>query len=523
MFNELPVDIVRTVIEGYLHLDIQQLSCLDVAFCNHDQRPDLLHILRSVKTDVVLTNAFTDESTLICCLEWVASRGMTIPRLDVELSAFASGPFPFSRPLPVVNSIYIIHNKTFQVNAATMQGLKAFLNQFQSLQVLGLWETMEVTQVQWLLNLSCAIHGLDMLTCKKLTSAAITQLLTKFGASLSMLKLCSGAGRKVWEDNDEPIAIILAQCNNLTVLDASRLRNVDGTHLVAMCVAIANTVEDLTIAVNWQLSITRLETITTACTKLKCIRIVIKDNILGTTLNEFVRFFASQQPQLAATIDTHRLRVQIVSDKENNKVAHIMETPEMKPRLDGKDDKEVLKKIVVDLPIPVRALQLTLVNEAVATAVLAFMSAMIGADWESLDLHLNFKFLMSPQNRLIGELLHNCPNLTSFKLDSQSVSGDFTNSPMPVLNKVTELVLPNTTAMVTASALKAVVNAFPNVNSFTMMSNAISKHLLLDLIVSKQLNAKRITLNEEIAGWIAGQLAQHGQHCKHEGIMIEQA
>lgn len=90
---------------------------------------------------------------------------------------------------------------------------------------------------------------------------------------------------------------------------------------------------------------------------------------------------------------------------------------------------------------------------------------------------------------------------------------------LEVPNAINDLVLPNK-LWVTKDTLHAVVAAFPNLHSLTMMGD-VDRGALFSLLRAGKLTARRITLNAYNASRVSKRLIKHGMHHQlRRGVML---
>lgn len=518
MFIDLPLDIVRTVIESYLYLDSRQLSRLDVAFCNRQQRPEVLALFAVVKTSIGSTN-HAHGPTLWRFLVWTRSRKVHVPSLLVSLSTLRELNVNFH--VRNVDTVVIFRPKNFADCGNDMSELAVeFLSHFSSLKVLGCWSFMNRHQLLAIQNSKCKLEGLDLLTSFKIKSNEVASFACSLGNCLHVLKF-----HKFF---DEDLISVAKHCQRLTTLDTSAVNLSSSGSLVKLCAVNSPTLTHLSLQVSGVKLITHIVKRCTCLVFFQCANDGDSASIVKCLLKHC-------RPTIATAAFLH-FAVNIVTDRHGNKVAEILASEKDYHTNDQ-------PTMIGEMPIPIRAYNMRFSSESITIIALNCLGERFGDSLESLVLKIPFA-----DSNCICNLLERCPNLTHFSIASRSKCtvlnfisalpifcrnlrtikfksyGDdcleegellpFLSSFKEFPNLVTELKLVLfDNPIITEVVLDAVAETFPLLHTFNCTSGKVNKLALLDSILSGKLKAKRIGLsNGDVVKWISKELGERRVH-----------
>lgn len=515
---KLPFGVFKAVVEEYLHADVQQLSDLDIAVCNHEQRSDLLVRLQQVKAampDGETWGSYSSQS-LVEYLHWVASRGVTVPELRVNVSALEGG-LASGHPINI-ETVYVFDRSTEPIADNVVANMIGFLNRFPCLKLLAIHKcSLRDEQVMQLKSLQCRVEGLDFYDCAGVSSAAIAAIACAFGSSLHVLK-CDGMG-------DDDMTALAAHCSQLTAIDIGCSSLTSSTAFEHLCAASARTLKTIALG---GLATDAILRIATACVNLERFEIGLEDD--GDAITVVLQVL-SHCPQ-AASVKVGDLDVTIATDEHGQRVADLVQQ--------GTDEIADMLTLLTDIPIPLRGCDIKF-SDATAVAMLGSLHRFGGT---LLKLHLCSN-LQVTNNHAIVALLRLCPNLTDFKLSVYSKDGlleslvflpaacaglrkvaiahiyafryenvtPLLNAFKAVPNQVTQFALPWRSEL-TIATLNTIAEAFPRLFTLSLSGNLMNitiRDEIVALIVSGKLTAKRISIWDASAlKWIVERLERRG-------------
>lgn len=537
MLSSLPLDIFRSLVEEYLCLDVKGLSSIDISFCNRLCRPDLLALLAQVRTHD--EQQHTEPLTLESYLNWLASRGVRVPKLQLELDALAQGPLSVGQPVLGVEHIAFTGQPSIEaahMGSALFQLVLQFLHLFPSLRLLGCWASITDSQLLTVQRLFL-LDGLDLTSSySSLTSDGIAACVSSLGSAMRTLK-CARL-------DEDGLAAIAEQCHCFTSLDfgCSRLCSYDS--LVHLCAMNAHSLQHLSLQCGSGLD-DLIARIATSCPHLVSFRgfVVNAVDSAPAALCLLAHCPAVQLIELRDLIITVRRERDIDGNRNERKFLDIS-----CPILPHYQDQVAF---LSQLSLPVRACRMIFADESAAAASLLCLGRRFGPALESLDLRLTGMKGLLKTAQYVRPLLECSPNLTSLKLcpfadatlfeqlsvlpatcpklRKLSIVTDFNThfygnaslgNVLTLLdafkaspnNVVCELELPNKVLALTATTLNAIADAFPRLHAFSCAYNVVNKDALLDLMLSGRWRARRTTVCSPAAEWIAGQLRQRGFH-----------
>lgn len=239
MLTQLPLDLFRSITEDYLRIDVRHLSHLDIAFCNHRQRSDLLALVREVRA--VNETLCTKGAAFRQYLQWLRSRHVRVLAMWISVSVFADELPVLTQPLFGVLDIHLHPQAKRQKKFAHMERVLAFLKHLPDLKMLSLWMTIRNEQLEVLEQLTSSIplEHLDLLECTKITSVAATKLICCIGKHLKVLRchVLKSAG----------LLQIADCCRSLTTLVLHCSHHVSSLSLERLCAANALSLTQLSL------------------------------------------------------------------------------------------------------------------------------------------------------------------------------------------------------------------------------------------------------------------------------------
>lgn len=510
MLNSLPVELFRSTLEDFLSLDALQLSRLDVAFCNRSRRSDLLALLPRMKTDINPT--LYKANSLASYLQWGTARMLPVTRLTVDLKVFTE-PLPVFTAVPSIMQVDII--EPMQVHQSIpVTSINDFLMHFPSLQTLGGWQNL--TNEQFLAFAEFPLQGLNLLKCARLTA----QVVSEFVFSKLEMRMLHCHVLDV-----QALETIATKCSGFTTLNLCTKHLTTTLELEQLCIANALSLTHLTLEGGTTDEVlTRIVTRCPLLEHLSCVGDDMESSQVGV-----LKAIVSSCPRIC-TVNLSAITVKIV----NNTAAAVVQ--KFLPSLDD-------QKILVSILPPVRSYQLEGIDERVTIEAFQYTALTIGVQLESLDLYLPNTF----EESCIAEFLQCCLNLKAFTCQPTSnamLRGLFAALPSAcqLLRKVTitggmffmswgivfpefegfqglsntveELYIPQGMPLCGAS-LRAIADAFTSLRTLHVLDDRSDKEVLLDIILSDKLKAKRLVLGMRTASWLDGQLQQHGmRHSK---------
>lgn len=527
MVSRLPLDLFRAIIEDYLQSNLRLLVQLDIAFCNHKLRSDLLALLDHIST--VNDKKYTKSTALEEYLKWMTTRKVQVSRLLIDNDIFLRNKLTFLSPCECVHTIELV-NHNYANDDTSVELIVHCLNQFPSLEVVCCRPFVTDEQLLGLQALQRPLHGLDLSKLSrmcKLPSQTVAEFVSSLGNGIRTLKLNLM--------NEAGLALIADHCHGLTTLqlDCSDFASPDD--IVRLCASNALTLSDLALHSSfWSLDdiIPRIA---------PCLPNLV--NFLGHSRKETdssvcTLLFLANCPRICSV----KLR--------GMTVLVVQSTVGMKKVLDVSISKELVVQDLVpffsQLTTPIQTCRVVFTEETAAASSLVYLGQRFGSTIESLDLDLLFDSIPE-RSSYLQALLRSCANLVHLKIRGPSNNdiilqhlaelasscqhlrklsvGTSTSKYMlnaddmlPMLcafkvfpdNVVDELEFPTSTTL-TNTMLHAIAEAFPRLHVLSCMYAAVDKEALLDLILTGKLKAKRIYIPvQDCARWISDELQLRG-------------
>lgn len=394
MLSRLPVDLFRAIIEDYLHSDLRLLVQLDIAFCNHKQRSDLLALLdQGVK--IHHGKGFTKPQPLQEYLQWTASRAVQLSRLAIDIGVFKGGKLALAQ-CSNVKSIELMH--IHRSTDIPIENIVHCLNHFPSLEVLSCWSVITAEQVLCLQSLEQPLRGLDLTKTSFANDSAlrtVAQFVLSLSSGMHTLKLNL--------INDKGLARIADHCHSLQTLQlkCTMLSSSDG--VVRLCAANSSTLKSLTL----EDSLDDLIPLIVPC----CPNLV---RFRGAFLK------LSDPTASILLLLAHCLRINFISinemivrvvengDSRRKKVLNVSHPNQPLPVVQD------LVSFISQLTVPIQTCPLVFTDESAAASSLICLGQRFGSSLEHMSLELLGKNIRIKGFDYICSLLNSCHNLVHF-------------------------------------------------------------------------------------------------------------
>lgn len=525
MLDRLPTDLSRYLISEYLQFELKHLTPVDVAFCSHKRRADWLTLLGQLKDVRVTTGQrlLWHIRTLNGLLEWVASRGVHVTDLKIAAQALTSGQLTISQPLLSVECLQITSGKCVN-RPLIMAPLLRLLECLPRLKTLTVWNGIVDCELTTLIETMKDLEGIELSDCYHLNPDIVTSLVCSLGSQLRTLKCeCS-----LTESN---LTAIAENCCNLTTLHIACNCLPTFTSFEHLCAVNAKTLRTLSLG-EWkacQDDVTQaLLRITAMCSNLvsfKAARIATLDPI------PIVQSLLSHCPLMSKIIlNEQDVSIAVVKDKNGRRTTELRQSH-------VRDQASLL----VAIPIPLRECFFKFSDVEAIAAILGTLAERFSSSLESLTMwfpattaggkqsshllnclkrcrqlteldinydHSDCQEFMVPVLPLIPAL---CPHLTVLQIDINDM-----DAPQFVIlldgframpdNAMKELAVSWTLA---DTELHSIAEVFPRLFTLCACHRNIDMPVLLDLIVSGQLKAKRIIVDHPYFKWLSENLNTH--------------
>lgn len=506
---DLPLDIIRSILDGFLLLDFKHLSALDVAFCNRRLRPDMLTLWTKITTSTDAKQLTTD------CLSWTISRHIRVPILRIRTDLYTElhgkvlgvETLDFSRVPQLITPKHFDHT---------------FLNHFPTLKMIHCWHSMTDAQLLSLTHTSCVVQGLDLRLCSELHSNTITQVACTLGDALQILQ-CQGL-------TNADLLEMAGSCHHLETIELMDISSAEGG-LEALCAV--NTIKSLSLLKGSSLD--SIMSLMAFCPGLVVLQIIAQRFAdITTPVTPLLLHVLSHCPFVQTiqlpTLSLSVVQIQGIRSAEIN----------LSVLRDGDDQPELL----ASLPIPLRAYNMSFRNEQCAVESLQILARRFGRTLEYLELRLLYK-IADPA--FLGNVLGDCSYLGQFRIFTEHecamnslaslsacrllrklvISDKLMMSPVLLHpsaldafldafrdlsgNKIRTLLI--TERLLSDSNLRSIAALFPHLHELGSIGSE-GKEVLVDLIVTGKLSAKRIGVRVQAIAWVSKQLQDRGVHHK---------
>lgn len=431
-------------------------------------------------------------------------------RLRVDLQALAGAPLSLQQAAVIKSIEHIDIIETTAVDAS-IDAVISLLSHFPCLRLLSCWTSLTDHQLL-ALRTACpsSLQGMHLTNCKHLSPAAIAQ----FVCSIPCMKVLHLPAL------DAPALTAITQhCHGLTTLSICTEQLKSTEALEHLC-AVNPLLTSLTLSGGVpDDALVRIVTEAVHLQHFSCTSRGAKSAQM-----DVIRAIIAHCPEICAII----LSAVYMYFDRSKQLADVCQTI-----LPSNEEQQELLKL---LPYPMCSYQLDGANSSAAVEVFEQVTTSCGDRLESLEI----SFSMAFNEQFAVASLHRCPNLTSFKAQPTSVlllaetvfpaltasckklrkveigAGGFLQY-CTYSGKGSFLGLPSTLEelhftgrmAVYGDSLRGIADSFPCLQAFTSVGDMFEKEVLLDVIISGKLKAKRITLFPPIAVWIAEQLRLH--------------
>lgn len=262
MFASLPLDLVRSILEDHLHVDVFDLSPLDIAVCNHGMRRDFLFLLTQ------LTLPDNPRSSPIrylgSYLLWIDKRNVLIHKISVYVHQFKNTVYQLPHQPALVSKVsHLSFHREYRKSRAKFPAFVSFLDCFPCLTMLDCsgWRAMKDQHLLEFSHLTRPLKVLNLTHCTEITAAAVCAVFASLCGDLKVLK-CDVL-------DDDALTAMTCECRQLTTLAlACRLMN-STTALQAVCANNARTLTSVSLMeVDDALSLPLAQVILSTCTAL---------------------------------------------------------------------------------------------------------------------------------------------------------------------------------------------------------------------------------------------------------------